>query len=172
MPSEQSIVDSLCEKFDFLKDKIHVQRTKRIFTDFLDREDFEPVLRFAHDELGFYKASHVVGTDEGDDLGFIYLLSGGDGIILAIKEKAPKANPKINTMTGIYPSLELHERELVDLFGAQVQGLPEGPSYPLPDGWPKGNYPMRKDWNPKYFDKNMMTYNPPAETSDKEDNKK
>jgi len=168
MQTEQEIVDRLCAKFDFLRDNIYVQRQKRIFTQFLEKEEFEQVLHYAHDELGFYRATHVVGTDEGNDLGFIYLLSNEDGIILALKEKAPKSDPKINSMTGIYPSLEQHERELVDLFGAVVEGLPEGPTYPLPDGWPKGSYPLRKEWNPKYFDKNTMTYNPPTDDGKKE----
>ena len=115
------------------------------------------------DELGFYRASHVVGTDEGDDLGFIYLLANDEGIIFALKQKAPKSDPKINSLSGTYPSLEFHERELESLFGASVQGLPAGQPYPLPDGWPEGNYPLRKEWNPDYFDQNTMTYNPPNE---------
>lgn len=165
MQTEQEIVEKLVSKFEFLNDKVNVQRKKRIFTKPLAREEFEQVFHYLHDKLGFYKANHVVGTDDGDDLGFIYLLSNEDGIIFALKEKAPKSDPRIDSMTGVFPSLDLHERELVDLFGAAVRGLPEGPSYPLPDGWPKGNYPMRKDWNPKYLDKNTMTYNPPADAA-------
>ncbi len=168
MQAEQRITDELCKKFDFLQDRIFVQRQKRIFTLPLVKEEFEQVLRYAHEKLGFYKASHVVGTDDGDDLGFIYILSNREGIILALKEKAPKSDPRINTMTYIFPSLYYHERELVSLFGAIVQGLPGDSTYPLPDGWPKGSYPLRKDWNPKYFDKNTMTYNPPAEEANKE----
>jgi len=160
--TEQAIVDRLCEEFDFLRDRVYVQRPKRIMTQFLDRKEFKQVVNFIHDVLGFYKASHVVGTDEGPDLGFIYIFSNSDGIILALKQKAPKSDPRIDTLTDMYPSLLLHERELVDLFGAQVQGLPDGPRYPLPDGWPEGNYPMRKDWKPEYFDKKTMTYNPPG----------
>lgn len=169
MQIEQAIVDKFCEKFDFAKDKIYVQRQKRIYSKPFGKEEFEQLFHYAHDELGFYKANHVVGTDDGDDLGFIYLLSDENGIILALKEKAPKSDPRINTMTDTFPSLDLHERELVDLFGADVQGLAEGPSYPLPDCWPKGSYPMRKDWDPKYFNKDTMTYNPPADNAVKED---
>ncbi len=171
MQAEQAIVERICEKFSFLQGKIYVQRHKRILTQPLDKEEFEQVLKYVHDEMGFYRASHVVGTDEGEDLGFIYLLVDKEGVILALKERAPKSNPQINSMTGVYPSLELHERELVDLFGADVQGLPEGPTFPLPDGWPEGNYPMRKDWKPEYFDKDTMTYNPPLEKPGKEDKK-
>lgn len=164
--TEQEIVTALCEKFDFLKNNISVQREKRVFTKFLNKEEFEQVIHYAHDEMNFFRAHHVVGTDEGDDLGFIYLLSNENYIILALKEKAPKSNPKIHTMTGIYPSLLLHERELVDLFGAVIEDMPEGLSYPLPDGWPKGSYPMRKEWNPDYFNKETMTYNPPSDIQD------
>ena len=168
MQAEQRIVDELCKKFDFLQDRIFVQRQKRIFTLPLATEEFEQVIHFIHDEMGFYKASHVVGTDDGDDLGFIYILSNREGIIFALKEKAPKSDPRINTVTDVFPSLDFHERELVNLFGADVKGLKGDSSYPLPDGWPKGNYPLRKDWNPKYFDNNTMTYNPPTNESNKE----
>lgn len=163
MQDEQEIILKLCGRFEFLRNNIVVQREKRIFTNPLAAGEFEQVLHYLHDEMGFYKASHVVGTDDGDDLGFIYLLFNADSIILALKEKAPKSNPVIHSMSPIYPSLLLHERELVDLFGADIRGLPQGASYPLPDGWPKGNYPLRKEWNPEYFDKSTMTYNPPAD---------
>ena len=64
-------------------------------------------------------------------------------------------------MTKYYPSLLMHELELVDLFGAIVKDLPDVPSYPLPDGWPKATTPCAS-WNPAYFDHKTMTYNPPA----------
>jgi Ni,Fe-hydrogenase III component G len=34
----------------------------------------------------------------------------------------------------------------MDLLGAQVEGLPAGRRYPLPEDWPQGEYPLRKDW--------------------------
>lgn len=143
----------------------------RVLTDFMPPEKFEEVLRFAHDELGFVKGEHIVGTDEGDDLGFSYIISNDDYILLIIREKVPKANPKARSQSALYPSLTLHERELVDLFGADMKNMPEGPSYPLPDGWPKGEYPLRKEWNPAYFNKTTMRYEPP-EKSGKEETEK
>lgn len=168
MKTEQSIVDELCEEFVFLENIISVQRKKRIFTKPIAKNEFEQIIKYVHDEMGFTTAHHVIGVDDGSDLGFVYVLSNEDGIILALKEKAPKSNPVINSMSELFPSLLLHERELVDLFGAIVENLPDGPSYPLPDGWPKGNYPMRKEWNPKYFNKTTMTYNPPTDNVNKE----
>ena len=76
---------------------------------------------------------------------------------------ACRPEPQVRSMGELYPSLMLHEREMVDLFGVQVSGLPEGPRYPLPDCWPEGEYPLRKEWNPAYFNKQTVTYEPPKE---------
>jgi Ni,Fe-hydrogenase III component G len=161
MSREEEIAGILCDRFPFLQGRIAVQKDKRIFTQALTREEFEQVVRFVHDDLDFFRAHHVVGTDDGENIGLLYLLSGKENILLILRESVPKSHPVAKSISDMYLSIVLHERELVDLFGVVVEGLPEGPSYPLPDGWPKGNYPLRKEWNPKYFNKDTMTYEPP-----------
>lgn len=163
MAAENEIIARFTERFPQLTEHMRSPREKRIFTDPLTREAFGPIIRFARDEVGFTRMHHVVGTDDGDCLGFLYILSDADGIMLTLHESAPKSDPVIEAMTPLFPSLEWHERELVDLFGAVVRGLPDGPRYPLPDGWPDGNYPMRKEWDPKRFNKDTMTYEKPDE---------
>ena len=163
MKREEEIVDSICGKFSFLVDRIYIQKDKRIFTKSLLREEFERVIEYIHDELKFTRASHVVGTDDGENLGLLYIISGKEDILLMLRESVSKSNPVIKSVSDMYPSIVLHERELVDLFGVVIEGLPEGPHYPLPDGWPEGNYPMRKEWNPKHFNKDTMTYQEPKE---------
>ena len=161
MTHEEEILKSLCDKFPFLADRISIQREKRIITKSLTPEEFRQIVAYVHDELGFFRACHVVGTDDGDTLGLLYILSDSNNILLVLRESVPKYNPVIKSVAAMYPSILLHERELVDLFGVVIEELPEGPHYPLPDGWPDGSYPMRKDWDPKCFDKSTMTYNKP-----------
>ena len=68
----------------------------------------------------------------------------------------PPANPKIESITDFVPAASWAEREMRDLIGIE----PIGHHYPkrlvLPDGWPEGNHPLRKDvpWNqvPEGFD--------------------
>ncbi len=163
MTHDEEVLAALCVKFPFLADRISIQCEKRIFTKPLTPEEFQQIVPFVHDELDFFRACHVVGTDDGDSLGLLYILTDKSDTLLILRESVSKTNPVVKSISDIYPSILLHERELVDLFGVVVEGLPEGPRYPLPDGWPEGNYPMRKEWNPKYFDKNTMTYNPPKE---------
>ena len=138
-------------------------REKRVWTAFQEPKAFETVLRYVSDTLGFHKGKHIVGTDEGENIGLSYILAKDDDVLLVLRERVPKSAPLVRSQGELYPSLVLHERELVDLFGVQVSGLPEGPRYPLPDCWPEGEYPLRKEWNPAYFNKQTATYEPPKE---------
>lgn len=142
-------------------------REMRIWTSFTDAKMFEQVLQFAHQTLAFHKGKHIIGTDEGENIGLSYILSNDEDVLLVLRERVPKSAPKVHSQGELFPSLILHEREMVDLFGVQVSGLPEGPRYPLPDCWPEGEYPLRKEWNPAYFNKQNATYEPPKEEEQK-----
>jgi len=163
MESEDKIVQILCERFPFLQGRIAAKKAKRIFSDALSRDEFMQIIAFVYDELNFRRGHLVVGTDDGDTLGLLYVLSNPEYILLNLRESVAKTSPVVTTLSDLYPSLMMHERELVSLFGVIVEGLPKGISYPLPDGWPEGNYPMRKEWNPDYFNRNTLTYDPPQE---------
>jgi NADH:ubiquinone oxidoreductase subunit C len=65
-----------------------------------------------------------------------------------VKTRCPKGE-SMQTITSIFPGGGIYERELIDLFGAHIDGLPEGRNYPLPDNWPKGEHPLLKDWKPR-----------------------
>ena len=138
-------------------------REMRIWSSFVEPKQFEEALRYARMELNFIKGKHIVGTDEGEYIGLSYIVSNEEDILLVLRERVPKSHAVVRSQGELYPSMILHEREMVDLFGVQVHGLPEGPSYPLPDCWPEGQYPLRKEWNPAYFNKQTMAYEPPKE---------
>jgi Ni,Fe-hydrogenase III component G len=160
---ENKIAKQLIERFPYLEERITIRRENCILTAGLEKDEFQEIFNFAFNELGFLRPHVVVGVDDIVDLGVIYVFSNKDNVLLGIKVRIPKSDPVLTSISGAFPSLIWYERELVDLFGIQVHGLPDGPSYPLPDGWPKGSYPLRKEWNPAYFDKETMTYNPPEE---------
>jgi membrane-bound hydrogenase subunit beta len=142
---EESIQKFLVTKFAFLADKVRVQRDRRIFAD-VPKEKLEDVLKYAMKELDFVFLCTMSGLDEGENLSFIYHLTRQDGVILSLKISVPKTNPVIKTVTDYFKGAEIYEREVMDLLGAKVEGLPEGKHYPLPDDWPEGQYPLRKDW--------------------------
>jgi NADH:ubiquinone oxidoreductase subunit C len=50
------------------------------------------------------------------------------------------------SITPAIPGAVLYERELQEMFGVTVEGIPDGRRLNLPDDWPDGQYPLRKDW--------------------------
>jgi Ni,Fe-hydrogenase III component G len=46
----------------------------------------------------------------------------------------------------VIPGAILYERELQDMFGIVVEGLPDPRPLLLCDDWPAGEHPLRKDW--------------------------
>jgi membrane-bound hydrogenase subunit beta len=144
---DELIVKALVEAFPFLDGRVELRRERRIWAE-VELPRFREVFDRAADELGFGNICIITGLDEGERLGFIYHLADESGTMLNIHTRAPKADPRIETVTDRFPSAHIYERELVDLFGAVVEGLPPGKRYPLPDLWPEGQYPLRKDWKP------------------------
>lgn len=147
MSKEEDIRADLTSKFSYLEGKIIIPRPKRIFLE-LSPDNLAPVLSYAAEKLEFPHLCTITGLDEQDKLSFIYHLAQDRGILLNIKISVPRDNPVLKTITPYFPGAEIYERELVDLFGAKVVGLPEGNRYPLTDDWPAGQFPLRKDWKP------------------------
>ena len=148
MTNEENIQIELTKNFSFLEGKVAVRRARRLFAD-VKLEDFEKVLDYTLKNLSFTMLCGITGLDEGTTLGFIYHIAREDGIMLNIKVGVDKNSPVIKTITKAFPGADIYERELIDLLGAKVEGLPEGKRYPLSDDWPTDEYPLRKDWKKK-----------------------
>lgn len=149
MANEEKIKSELESKFNFLKDKITVKRERRMFVDYLPQDKFSQVFDFAVKNMGFDFLCTITGIEEDAHLGAIYHIATKDGVVLSVKLSTPKDNPVIKTVTEYFPVADIYEREMMDLFGVKVEGLPEGFTYPLPEDWPKGEHPLRKDWQMK-----------------------
>jgi len=154
MDKEEEIRQGLIKNLNVPEEKAWVPKQRRVFVE-VNIEDFRKVLEYLMKENNFDTLCTITGLDYGESIGMIYHLTRQDGIVINLKTSVPKENPVIQSIISYFPAAELYEREVVDLLGAKVEGLPEGSRYPLPDGWPEGQYPLRKDWK--------------SETSQKED---
>ena len=151
MTREETIRSELTTKFPFLAEKIVVKRERRLFAD-VPEDRFAEVLEHVVNAMGSPRLCSMSGVDEGENLVCVYHLAWPDGIILSLKRAVPRTRPVIRTVASIFPGGAIYEREVVDMLGIQVEGLPPGNRYPLPDNWPAGQYPLRKDWKPEMLD--------------------
>lgn len=147
MTSEENVTGSLVKKFAFLDGKIRVQRPRRIFIE-TPYDKFEEVFKYAVNN-GFPLLCTITGLDEVQTFGFLYHIASVDGTVLTIKVNIPKDKAVLKTIMPYFPNAEIYEREIEDLLGVTIEGLSKGKRYPLPDDWPEGEYPLRKDWKPK-----------------------
>lgn len=144
MSQEQEIVDKLYARFPSMKDKAVITRPRRIFAD-APVAEFPDIFQYAVKELDFSMLCTITGLDLGTALAAEYHLARTDGIMLNITVSLDRQNPVLQTVTANFPAADAYEREMVDLLGIQVAGLGQGHRYPLPEGWPEGVYPLRKD---------------------------
>lgn len=151
MINANKVKKELADKFGFDTEQIRVTRARRVCLE-VPYGQFRKILEHIVNVLEFRQLCTITGLDEGESLALIYHLAHTDGTVLNLKTRVPKSEPVLQTITDIFPGGTSYERELVDLLGAQVNGLPAGNRYPLPDNWPAGQYPLRKDWKTEMLD--------------------
>jgi membrane-bound hydrogenase subunit beta len=154
MNEEEKIKQELEEKFAYLKDAVIIQRKGRIFAE-LSLEKLEEVFDYAVKQMRFLALSAITGMDKGDAFVVIYHLNREGKIILNLRVSLNKENPSVKTVTSYFPGADIYEREIMDLLGIAVKGLAAGDRYPLPDNWPKGEHPLRKDWKGNTYKKEV-----------------
>ncbi len=96
-----------------------------------------------------------LGT-EAKEMELVYFFCPGDATI-ALRVRIPHGNAVIPSLCEIVPGAESFERELREMFGIEITGLVTPDRLYLPDDWPDGVYPMRKD-----FDRKILTLQSPA----------
>ena len=147
MSDVQSLAAELSTRFALPEGAVKVQRATRLWVE-VGRAVFPEVFDYLVKSLGFPILCTITGLDLGADLGFIYHLARDGGIMINLKTRCAKGE-SMNTVTSYFPCADIYERELIDLFGARIDGLPTGARYPLPEDWPEGEHPLLKDWKPK-----------------------
>jgi len=68
-----------------------------------------------------------------------------DKIFVIVRGSVPAGNATIAAITPEVPAAAWAERELQDLMGVKAAGHPDPRRLVLPDGWPEGVHPLRKD---------------------------
>jgi Ni,Fe-hydrogenase III component G len=92
--------------------------------------------------------SAITGLDHGPAAGAIEVLyhfcSGA--AVVTLRVRLPRDGASVPSVCGVIPSASFFERELGEMLGLTVAGTPNPDRLFLPDDWPEGTYPLRKDF--------------------------
>jgi NADH-quinone oxidoreductase subunit C len=141
------IAAELAERVRALHPDVVVARGE--VTVFVDRDELLDSLdRLARDEpLSLDALSSVTATDwPGRDPRFwmaYELYSPAHRHRLRVKVGLPQDEPRVPSVTSLFPTADWHEREVYDFFGIEFTGHPDLRRILLPDGWE--GWPLRKD---------------------------
>ena len=67
-------------------------------------------------------------------------------VVLTLRVQLPHTNASVSAIDKLLPSASLFERELKEMFGISIDGAANQDHLLLPDDWPAGVYPLRKEF--------------------------
>jgi Ni,Fe-hydrogenase III component G len=107
--------------------------------------DVVPAVTLLRDKYDCAYLATISGVDKGETFELLYHFASPVANI-NVRTEIPRAEPRLPSICAVIPGAILYEREIQEMFGIAVEGIPDGRRLNLPDDWPDGQYPLRKDW--------------------------
>lgn len=110
------------------------------------------VVEWMKQEWGLYHLSTITGMDLQGEIAIIYHFEVKE-VTVNLKVVVPTSKAEVDSITPLIPGAILYEREVFDLLGVKFVGHPDLKRLVLPEDFPKGVHPLRKDWESPRLDK-------------------
>ena len=153
----EKIIELFKEKFDgsIINSKIEIKTAGLKKNSYsliwleIELRDFKEAVKLLC-TIQFPHFAFISGSDTGEEIKLNYHFSIYYGerskeISLNLTTNLPKNNLKIPTITDLIPGAQTAEREIKEMFGVIVEGLPDLANIFLPKDFPKNVFPLRKD---------------------------
>ena len=133
-----------------IRDRITVEREANgIIYASVSRENLVPAVQYVRDSLGG-RFIISIGTDKRELSGYYEVNNvfglDRDKLFLLLKTDVDPADPTIDSITPLIPGADWAEREVRDMIGVHPVGHPDPRRLVLPDDWPEGVHPLRRDF--------------------------
>ena len=150
MPA-RNVLSRIKEKFDGAILRMDIPKDDRLFL-YVRPEMIKAFCRYVFRDLDaryvisigmddrLYSGTFIVAHDFAFDR---------DHVLLSLLVHVAGDPPRVDCISDVVPGANWAEREMRDLLGIESVGCPSLKRLVLPDGWPEGLHPLRKDvpWN-------------------------
>ncbi|HZJ24266.1 MAG TPA: NADH-quinone oxidoreductase subunit C [Anaerolineales bacterium] len=152
----EPIVQALQEKYttsiEEFRDEVHI---------FIKTEQIVDALTLLRDKYDFELLSALTASDywpqQSPRFHVIYQLSSiSRNLTLQLRVPLDGNNPKLPTATRVYQVANWRERELLDMFGIEIEGHPDPRRILMPED--TTGHPLRKDF-PLGYEEPQFTFN-------------
>ncbi len=160
----ERVLERLRERFPGVSFRHQTGEAVREFIVYVPGDRLVEIAAFLRDdpELDFAMLSWISGVDwlpRDPRFEVVYgLLSLSRAARLILKVEVPEENPRVPTVTGVWPTADWLERETYDFYGIEFVGHPNLTRILLPDDWV--GWPLRKD-SPLGYEEVAFTHNTP-----------
>jgi len=143
--TREEAVKGIKSKFGKKIKRFYDKSAKRIYID-IDKKDLLAFARFVFKDLGA-RFNIASAADHPKEIEIMYHFNFDKlGLIVTLRIYASKDKCEVESLLPIMKGAEWIEREIHELFGVEFKNHPNIKPLLLPDDWPKGKYPLRKDY--------------------------
>lgn len=144
MERENEITKNLQLIFGNKLIEIKNPRMRRIFAR-VEAGSFKEALPRLINDVKLNHLVTITGTDLGQEIELLYHFTRDGSTVVTVGFKISKDSPTVKTITDLVPGAVLYEREIHEMLGVNFEGHPNLAPLILPEEWPEGIYPLRKD---------------------------
>ncbi len=152
--TRDEVLNRLKDKFGKRIKDLFEKSEKRVYIT-IDPKDITEFVKFIFSglEARFITASCV---DMPKEMEILYHFAVEETrLIVSFRTRIAKSNLAIESITPIMKGAEWIEREIHELFGVDFKNHPNLKTLLLPDDWPEGLYPLRRDYKEEDYEARM-----------------
>jgi Ni,Fe-hydrogenase III component G len=148
--NRQEILQVLKERFPEEVTGVYEKSAKRVYIQVKPSAIVE-MAQFIFKEIGA-RFNIASGVDARNHMEILYHFTVEDiDLVISLRVHLPKTKLEIDSLTPVFTAAQWIEREMHELLGINFVGHPDLKPLLLPEDWPEGVYPLRKDykeWDP------------------------
>ncbi|MEE9500270.1 MAG: NADH-quinone oxidoreductase subunit C [Candidatus Omnitrophota bacterium] len=126
---------------------------KRVYIE-IKPDSITRIAKYIFKDLGA-RFNIASGVDTRECMEILYHFTFEDiNLLISFRVKLKKSKLEIDSLAPIFEGANWIEREIHELLGINFKGHPDLRKLLLPENWPKGVYPLRRDY--KEWDKKAI----------------